>query len=56
METLSAHHLKLLRKELSHYVDPNNRKGFFRNFVWWVVRHWGSGEKYISKHNDPIKY
>lgn len=38
MITLTAEHLKELHKQLTHYVDPRNKEGFYRKFIFWVVQ------------------
>ena len=52
MTTLTVVHLKELHKQLTHYVDPRNKKGFYRKFCFWVVQQWNSRDYYESEIRD----
>lgn len=52
MPTVTPEHLKELQAQLKHYVDPENRDGFFRVFVIWVVKTWQSAKFYDTEIVD----
>jgi len=52
MPVVTADYLKALQLELRHYVAPDNREGFFRTFLIWVVKTWQKANYYDTEVRD----
>ena len=52
MPVVTPEHLRELQAHLKHYVDPENRDGFFRTFVIWVIKTWTAAEFYDTEIRD----
>jgi hypothetical protein len=52
MTTLTVEHLNELHTQLTHYVDPTNKDGFYRKFALWVFKTWKSADFYDTEVRD----
>lgn len=42
MPVIAPSHFELMAAELRRFADPDNPTGFYRHFVFWVIRNWQS--------------